>query len=594
MDVSTYCDFECDCDCEVLRNRVVELEAQVENLMDILNCTVNITAPYSSIHEQQDSFLLVTSQTDTVTYPDIVAQLDSLEQSTLLESETNNALNSEVDVQTVSLEADCSSEFSESATSSNPVIYQADSNIDTAISSEPPFELYKPVQPFSQFSMSELDKHTQPHYQGLFTNRIVAYYGTVPYAYGNVIHQPVPFEENAYLLQIVTLLRNLLPKYIFNSALITKFRDGNDYIGLHSDNEPSIVYNSDILTISLGETRTLVFEPIVNGGSKNRLRVNLTHGDLYGMTRKSQDMFRHSIWKDYSTQPRISITFRLLYPSNNPSYGMFSSSPSVQTSLPCVCSPTVCSPTACSTSVLPPPVPHQVASYSPSDIQPSSTCNTATNSQPTSPEHVISTVYISSSMFRNLNATKLSTDSQKAAVFYYPGATAEMIMHKLAADRRFNKIDPAHVKKVYLLCGTNNVDKILGIPRTLDKSIVEARYTKFSNTKFSQTEVEITNLLMYLNNWSPSAIVNVLNILPRASRTRNEVINAINHHISRLATNSRNINYISTELDRNMFCDNLGYRNSYLFNFRGEDNVHLNSLGQSKLAKFLKYHSHLS
>ena len=41
-----------------------------------------------------------------------------------------------------------------------------------------------------------------------------------------------------------------------------------------------------------------------------------------------------------------------------------------------------------------------------------------------------------------------------------------------------------------------------------------------------------------------------------------------------------------------MFCDGKGYRNNNLFNFRGRDNVHLNTLGVSKLAKFLKYLAH--
>ncbi len=131
---------------------------------------------------------------------------------------------------------------------------------NTSMYTDSPYDLYK-GHPFSQCCMAELDQHTQPHYQNVFSNRSVAYYGLVPYCYGNVLHQAVPFESNSYLLHIVTLLRNLLPNYIFNSALITKFKDGNDHIGLHSDDEPSIVCNSDILTISLGETRTLVFEP---------------------------------------------------------------------------------------------------------------------------------------------------------------------------------------------------------------------------------------------------------------------------------------------------------------------------------------------
>ena len=119
-------------------------------------------------------------------------------------------------------------------------------------------------------------------------------------------------------------------------------------------------------------------------------------------------------------------------------------------------------------------------------------------------------------------------------------------------------------------------------------------YTNFSYRKLLQAKLEIKNLVAYLNKWSPSASINVLNILPRESKTRNSVINELNSFISVHATDSRNINYISTELNRNLFCNSVGFRNSHLFNFRGEDNVHLNTLGQSRLAKFLKYHAHIT
>ena len=341
-----------------------------------------------------------------------------------------------------------------------------------------------------------------------------------------------------------------------------------------------------------------MFEPKFSGGSDSRIHVNLTHGDLYGMSRQSQDIYRHSIQKDYSTQPRISITFRLINPPTNPSYGVLPSFPS----LPSADS----SPSLLSAHTQPPRL-SLPATPHPSNSQPGNTnrnvptfhtphSNTPhpSNNKPTNPKHVVSTLYISSSMFRNLNASKLCTDSQTAAVLFYPGATAGRILSNLEVDRNFSKIDPAHVEKVYILCGTNNVDKILGIPRSHDKSIVEDRYTNFSNRELSQTKVEMRDLLIYLNKWSPSADINVLNILPRVSRTRNMVINELNSYISEHATNSKNIKYISTELNRHLFCNSQGYRNNQLFNFRGEDNVHLNTLGKSKLAKFLKYHAHNS
>ncbi len=277
------------------------------------------------------------------------------------------------------------------------------------------------------------------------------------------------------------------------------------------------------------------------------------------MTRKSQDLYKHSITKDYSTQPRISITFRLLNPPANPSYVMSPSSPSP--------------------SVPPAQIPSTDIQQQPRSSSVSSNSN-------------VTTIYISSSMFRNLNSSKLSTDTQKAAVFFYPGATAGAILDRLNSDSDFRQINPQYVKRIYLLCGTNNVDNILHIPRSMDKSIVEDWYTNFSNKKLSQTKLEMKNLISNLNEWAPAACVNVLNILPRESNTRNRVINELNCFISEYSASNNNVEFISTELDRHLFCNRVGYRNSNLFNFNGEDNVHLNTLGKSKLAKFLKYHAH--
>ncbi len=339
-------------------------------------------------------------------------------------------------------------------------------------------------------------------------------------------------------------LRTELPNFLFNSALITKFKDGNDFIGFHSDDEPEIVMNSYIVTVSLCDTRTLIFK----SKGQDQLpstSVDISHGDLYCMSRESQDKFMHSIGRDsrYKSS-RISITFRLLYNGTGSTPSNFAPTNSAATS-------TV------------------------GNLLSSSTDNSSSStSHPASaPEHV-STVYISSSMFRNLNAGKLSSDSQKAAVIYYPGATAGSIQSKLKTDSTFSQIDPKHVKNVFLLCGTNNVDQVLGISRSHDKNIVDNNHTSFSDRKLYNTKTEIQDLIMYLNEWSQSAVINILNVLPRVSRVRNEVINEINSFSCNLANRYTFVNFISTETNRNMFCDGQGYRNNNLFNFRGRDNIH--------------------
>ncbi|KAL5272043.1 hypothetical protein ACHWQZ_G000298 [Mnemiopsis leidyi] len=95
--------------------------------------------------------------------------------------------------------------------------------------------------------------------------------------------------------------------------------DGNDNttdasIPPHSDNEESIVADSNITTLSLGTARPVVFRKKPPGDYKKEV-LNTTHGSVYTMTRRSQDVWDHSVpkipRKDY-TGPRVSITLRLL------------------------------------------------------------------------------------------------------------------------------------------------------------------------------------------------------------------------------------------------------------------------------------------
>ena len=62
-----------------------------------------------------------------------------------------------------------------------------------------------------------------------------------------------------------------------------------------------------------------------------------------------------------------------------------------------------------------------------------------------------------------------------------------------------------------------------------------------------------------------------------------------------ITSNYSYIDMISTEVDRYLFTDKYGYRKSHkYFSRKGEDNVHLNFNGVTRLAKHLKYYAHLN
>ena len=97
----------------------------------------------------------------------------------------------------------------------------------------------------------------------------------------------------------------------FNSVLINLYRDGNDSMGWHADNEKANGPDPTIASISLGASRRF---DLRHRESKETIRTELTHGSLLVMSGKSQNAWHHQIPKSKRvTQPRINLTFRLVH-----------------------------------------------------------------------------------------------------------------------------------------------------------------------------------------------------------------------------------------------------------------------------------------
>ena len=103
------------------------------------------------------------------------------------------------------------------------------------------------------------------------------------------------------------------------SCLVTLYEDGKSSIPPHSDNEQSILPESDIYTVSLGSTRSLIFQNII-GPVSEQSKYDLIHGSVHCMSRASQDSWEHSIPRSNLPDcgPRISLTFRRLQSTTRP------------------------------------------------------------------------------------------------------------------------------------------------------------------------------------------------------------------------------------------------------------------------------------
>jgi alkylated DNA repair dioxygenase AlkB len=99
-----------------------------------------------------------------------------------------------------------------------------------------------------------------------------------------------------------------ITSFKFNSVLANLYRDGNDSMGLHSDNEKELGINPVIASLSLGESRDLYFK---HKNMKKSLNIPQKNGQLIVMYGETQKYWKHEIKKTKKIKkPRINLTFR--------------------------------------------------------------------------------------------------------------------------------------------------------------------------------------------------------------------------------------------------------------------------------------------
>lgn len=103
----------------------------------------------------------------------------------------------------------------------------------------------------------------------------------------------------------------------FNSVLANLYRDGQDAMGWHSDDERELGSEPVIASLSLGATRRFVLKARVADADGRFARhvLELPHGSLLVMRGDTQARFRHALPRTARpVGPRINLTFRqILY-----------------------------------------------------------------------------------------------------------------------------------------------------------------------------------------------------------------------------------------------------------------------------------------
>ncbi len=151
---------------------------------------------------------------------------------------------------------------------------------------------------------------------GASVPRDEAYYGDpgADYTYSRREYKSLPWisellalKERVEAATPVSVYENLrLPIHGYNAVLCNLYRDGNDSVGLHADNEPEM--GPVIASVSLGSER--LFRLRGKGGAVVYSK-SLRHGSLLIMAGTTQKHFKHEVPKEPGvTQPRINLTFR--------------------------------------------------------------------------------------------------------------------------------------------------------------------------------------------------------------------------------------------------------------------------------------------
>lgn len=109
----------------------------------------------------------------------------------------------------------------------------------------------------------------------------------------------------------------------FNSALLNLYRDGNDSVAWHADDEPELGPSPQIASISLGESRRFLLKPnrkkfsaAENSVSQRQktIELDLTSGSLLFMLDDLQQYWLHSVPKQRGcANARINVTFRQVF-----------------------------------------------------------------------------------------------------------------------------------------------------------------------------------------------------------------------------------------------------------------------------------------
>lgn len=139
--------------------------------------------------------------------------------------------------------------------------------------------------------------------------RLTAWYGDNdrPYSFSGIKLEPKNWTKELYEIKEKV---ELISKVKFNSALLNRYRSGNDSISWHTDAEKELGINPVIASVNFGATRKFQLRHLK---TKEKLELELTHGSLLIMQGELQHFWQHQVPKtNKNVAERINLTFRVI------------------------------------------------------------------------------------------------------------------------------------------------------------------------------------------------------------------------------------------------------------------------------------------
>ncbi|WP_461789651.1 alpha-ketoglutarate-dependent dioxygenase AlkB family protein [Pedobacter sp.] len=159
-------------------------------------------------------------------------------------------------------------------------------------------------------------KIQQMYDRQVITPRLSAWYADAQTYDYTSLRRSSPNPWTPELLELRSLVESIT-RTRFNSVLLNYYRDGNDSVAWHSDNERILGSHPTIASVSLGQVRSFDFR--AKADHRRKYAVRLEHGSLLVMKGDLQAHWEHRIAKSARPmRPRLNLTFRTVNEPQKP------------------------------------------------------------------------------------------------------------------------------------------------------------------------------------------------------------------------------------------------------------------------------------